>query len=97
MRAFVYSAQPSRVVFGVGALDQLGAEIERLGAKRALVLSTPEQRSSAEEVAKRLGPRAAGVYDRAVMYVPLETAEAAIRKLGLEPIPKPLRGGTDGA
>ena len=77
MRAFVYSAQPSRVVFGVGALDQLGVEIERLGAKRALVLSTPEQRSSAEEVAQRLGSRAAGVYARAVMHVPVETAEAA--------------------
>lgn len=77
MKAFVYSAQPSRVVFGAGALDKLGTEIERLGAKRALVLSTPEQRSTAEDVAARLGPRAAAVYDKAVMHVPVETAEAA--------------------
>jgi alcohol dehydrogenase class IV len=77
MKPFVYQSQPSRVVFGLGALDRLGEEIERLGAKRALVLSTPEQRASAEDIAARLGARAAGVYDKAVMHVPIETAEAA--------------------
>jgi maleylacetate reductase len=77
MRAFVYSSQPSRVVFRAGALDDLAAEIERLGAHRALVLSTPEQRASAEDVARRLGARSAGVYAKAVMHVPIETAEAA--------------------
>jgi alcohol dehydrogenase class IV len=77
MKPFVFNGQPSRVVFGVGALDRLGEEIERLGAKRALVLSTPEQRASAEDVSARLGGRSAGVYDQAVMHVPIETAEAA--------------------
>lgn len=77
MKAFVYDGLPSRVVFGAGALARLGEEIERLGAKRALVLSTPQQRDSAAEVAARLGARAAGVYDQAVMHVPIETAEAA--------------------
>jgi len=77
VRAFVYNGQPSRVVFGFGALEKLGAEIERLGAKRALVLSTPEQRASAEDVSRRLGARSAGVYANAVMHVPIETAEAA--------------------
>lgn len=77
MTPFVYNGQPSRVVFGVGSLDKLGEEIERLGAKRALVLSTPEQRASAENIAARLGARSAGVYDKAVMHVPIETAEAA--------------------
>ena len=51
-----------RVVFGSGSLAQLPAEIERLGAKRALILSTPEQRGSAEQVAAMLGARAAGVF-----------------------------------
>jgi maleylacetate reductase len=77
MRGFVYNGQPARVVFGVGALDRLGEEIERLGARRALVLSTPEQRAAAEDIARRLGERAVGVYDRAVMHVPIETARAA--------------------
>ena len=77
VKSFVYNSQPSRVIFGAGALDRLGQEIERLGATRALVLSTPEQRSCAEDVAKRLGARSAGVFDKAVMHVPIETAEAA--------------------
>jgi maleylacetate reductase len=77
MKPFIYTAQPARVVFGVGSLAQLGREIEALGAKKALVLSTPEQRASAEKVADLLGARAAGVFDRAVMHVPLETAREA--------------------
>jgi len=77
MRAFVYNALPSRVVFRVGALDDLADEIERLNAHRALVLSTPEQRASAEDISRRLGARSAGVYAEAVMHVPIETAEAA--------------------
>jgi alcohol dehydrogenase class IV len=77
MTPFVYNGQPSRVVFGVGSLDRLTEEIGRLGATRALVLSTPEQRAAAEDIAARLGARSAGVYDKAVMHVPIETAEAA--------------------
>ena len=77
MTNFVYIGRPARVIFGAGSLSQLGAEIEALGARRALVLSTPEQRASAERVADLLGARAAGVFDRAVMHVPIETARDA--------------------
>jgi alcohol dehydrogenase class IV len=77
MNAFVYTAQPARVVFGAGSLQHLEREIGLLGAQRALVLCTPEQRATAEAVAQRLGERAAGIFDRAVMHVPLETAREA--------------------
>jgi maleylacetate reductase len=77
MRDFIYTSQPQRVVFGAGSLARLGREIEALGARRALVLSTPEQRGQAERVAALLGPQAAGIFDRAVMHVPIETARAA--------------------
>ncbi|MEQ1657429.1 MAG: maleylacetate reductase [Hylemonella sp.] len=77
MTPFVYTAQPARVVFGAGSLSQLAREIDALGCKRALVLSTPEQRASAEMVVGLLGARAAGVFDRAVMHVPIETAREA--------------------
>jgi alcohol dehydrogenase class IV len=77
MNNFVYIGRPARVIFGAGSLQQLGAEIEALGARKALVLSTPEQRASAERVADMLGARAAGVFDRAVMHVPIETAREA--------------------
>lgn len=75
--SFVYTGFPARVVFGDGALAAIPAELERLGARRALVLCTPEQREAAERVAAQLGDRAAGIHDRAVMHVPLETASAA--------------------
>ena len=77
MDSFVWQGTPSRVVFGWGALAQLPDEIGRLGARRALVLSTPDQRALAEQVAQALGARAAGVHAQAVMHVPVEVAHAA--------------------
>ncbi len=78
MRSFVFNGQPSRVVFGAGSLQHLEREVQQLGASRALVLCTPEQQPLAEVIAQRLGARAAGVYPKAVMHVPVETAQAAI-------------------
>ena len=77
MKNFIYNGQPARVVFGAGSLQHLAREIETLGAQKALVLSTPEQSASAEMVADLLGSRAAGVFARAVMHVPIETAREA--------------------
>jgi maleylacetate reductase len=74
---FVYNGQPSRVIFGKGSLQQLEAEIDRLGARRALVLCTPEQRAQAEHVVSLLGSRAVAIFDKAVMHVPIETAREA--------------------
>ncbi len=79
MRAFTYQGLPARVLFGVGSLARLGEEVERLGARSALVLCTPPQRDSAEEVCRLLGQRGAGIFDQAVMHVPIETAEQARR------------------
>lgn len=76
MNPFLFSAQFPRVVFGAGSLQYLERELDLLGAKRALVLSTPEQRGQAEDIAKRLGARAVGVYDKAVMHTPIESARA---------------------
>jgi maleylacetate reductase len=70
MHKFIYSALPSRVIFGPGSIAQLAQEIDALGAKRALVLCTPEQKPLAEKIANQLGERAAGIFDRAVMHVP---------------------------
>jgi alcohol dehydrogenase class IV len=77
MKPFVHSTQAQRVVFADGALARLGAEIDLLGATRALVLSTPQQRADAERIAEMLGSRAAGVFDGAVMHVPIEAAREA--------------------
>ncbi len=77
MRSFVYDLLPSRVVFGPGTIDRLADEVKALGAKRALVLSTPGQRKLADEASRRLGVATAGIYAEAVMHVPVETARAA--------------------
>jgi len=66
-------------VFGAGAVAQLPAELEKLGARRALVLSTPGRAASVKAVAASLGARCAGIYDKAVMHVPVEVAEDARR------------------
>ncbi len=87
MKNFIYNGQAGRVIFGAGSLQHLAREIDTLGARKALVLSTPEQRGSAEMVADLLGARAAGVFDRAVMHVPIETAREArelARQLGAD-------------
>lgn len=77
MKNFTYTGLPARVIFGKGSLQQLEAEIDRLESRRALVLCTPEQRDQAERVADILGKRAAGIFDKAVMHVPIETAREA--------------------
>ena len=78
--AFTYEALPSRVIFGVGSLERLAEEVERLGASRVMLLCTPRQREMAQEIADRLGDVVVGIHDQAVMHVPVETAEQARRE-----------------
>jgi maleylacetate reductase len=77
MDPFIYQGLPSRVVFGAGSIEHLEREIDLLGAKRTIVLSTPQQCEQAEAFAARLGSRAVGVFSKAVMHVPVETAQEA--------------------
>ena len=77
MQAFVYNAQAARVLFGAGSLAQIAQEAELLLMQRALVLCTPEQLAQAQRVAGLLGNQAVGIYAKAVMHVPMETARAA--------------------
>jgi alcohol dehydrogenase class IV len=74
---FSFEAHLPRVVFGAGRLASLGEELERLGARRALVLCSPEQVALANDVAARLAGRCAGVFPGAVMHVPIESARSA--------------------
>lgn len=77
MYEFTYTTQASRVVFGAGSMKLIQQEVEALGAKRALVLCTPEQKAQAEAVSALLGPSSAGVFDGAQMHVPIENARRA--------------------
>ena len=82
MKSFTFEASPGRVVFGPNAIDQLPLEIEQLGARRALVLSTPQQAELARHLSDRLGSRSVGLYPHAVMHVPVEVAQKAIAEAG---------------
>jgi maleylacetate reductase len=74
---FVHEPPGSRVVFGSGVLASLPAELDRLGVTKSLILCTPEQTATARRVAELLGRRSAGLFDQAVMHVPLEIAAQA--------------------
>ncbi|GGC90961.1 maleylacetate reductase [Undibacterium terreum] len=77
MQNFIYSGSSSRIVFGASSLQHLVREVEALGAQRALVLCTPRQREGAQRIAELLGNRCAGIFDGAVMHVPIEVARQA--------------------
>ncbi len=75
---FSYDALPQRVVFGPGvAREGLGAELDRLGAQRALVVCTPEEEELARELSGPLGAQVAGTFAGARAHVPVAVAEAA--------------------
>jgi alcohol dehydrogenase class IV len=75
MRDFIYTALPTRVVFGAGSVKQLPAEVERLGAKRVLLLCTPGRAAMLSSAAQ--GLPVAGVFDKAVMHTPAALVEEA--------------------
>jgi maleylacetate reductase len=77
-RAFTYSGSPAHIVFGNGASTDVASWVEKLGCKRALVLSTPHQAADGKALAKRLGALAAGVFSGAAMHTPVEVTEAAL-------------------
>ena len=79
MRAFehpggVFNATPARVVFGLGRAADLRAEVERLGAQRALVVTTPGRVGLGDRVAAQIGDRCAGLLPEAITQVPIELA-----------------------
>src|SRR4051794_29199773 len=74
---FTYQALPMRVVFGPGSVAKLPDEVAALGLARVLVLCSPEQAETGEQVATALGERSAGVLAEARMHVPIEVATRA--------------------
>jgi alcohol dehydrogenase class IV len=66
------------VVFGAGTAVRLGDEAERLGIKRALVLTTPEQGDEGHRLSAHLGNRLAGLFPGARMHTPVDITDAAL-------------------
>lgn len=87
MNPFVYNGLPCRAIFGAGLLAQLPEEVERLGARRVLIVSTSQTSLNVQRVEELLGDRVAGIYGKATMHVPFAIAEEArdmARKLGAD-------------
>lgn len=80
--SFTYDMHPGRILFGPGTLDAVADEIARLGAKRALILSTPSQCADAQKLAAQIGPLAAGVFSEAAMHTPVAVTRDALAAFG---------------
>ncbi|WP_028746593.1 maleylacetate reductase [Rhizobium mesoamericanum] len=77
--SFHYAGSPAHIVFGEGASQNVASWIEKIGCRRALVLSTPQQKSDAEALAAAIGPLAVGIFSCAVMHTPVNVTEAAMK------------------
>jgi len=80
MIPFVFDIPARRVVFGRGSIARLHEEVTRLGARRALIISTPSEQHLAKDAAGRLGDLAAGLFTEAVMHTPIDMVRAARRR-----------------
>jgi len=68
---------PWNIVFGIGAIQDAGDELDKLGFGRALLICSRQQAGQARQVLGILGDRAVGLFDQATMHVPLATVEQA--------------------
>jgi alcohol dehydrogenase class IV len=75
---FVHEAGPSRVIFANEARLGVGAELDRLGIARAIVITTPPEADIAAEFARLIGERAGIVYPGAQLNAPTNVTEAAL-------------------
>ncbi|MEM1375751.1 MAG: maleylacetate reductase [Pseudomonadota bacterium] len=76
--SFASNSAAVRVRFAPGLRREIGAEVERLGCRRSLILSTPPQADTALEVAGDVGERAAGVFTKATMHTPIQVTDEAV-------------------
>lgn len=82
-----HNATPPRIVFGRGTVTALADEVHRLGATRALVVTTPGRASLGRRVQELIGDASVGVHAEAVSQVPVELAASSrehARRLGAD-------------
>jgi alcohol dehydrogenase class IV len=78
---FEHQSYRQRVVFGAGAArTRLAAEVDRLGARRVLLVAAPSARELTPELTA--GLPMAGHVDEVRMHVPVEVADAARQRAG---------------
>jgi maleylacetate reductase len=77
MRSFTYDSLPGRVVFGVGSVERLPAEVDALGASRVLMVYDLSVKDVADALAEGLGTKCAGEFTDIQQHVPVEVVERA--------------------
>lgn len=78
MTLSITSLNGQNVRFGVEVRNDICSELAALNAKRALILSTPQQVDMAMELATTIGDHASGVFTRATMHTPVDVTEEAV-------------------
>lgn len=76
--SFAYDTHAVRVVFGVGSLETLPAELERRGMRRPFLLMTPGRSVHRGIVEQLLGERMSGAFCGARLHVPVEIVDEAV-------------------
>ena len=79
MDDFIFEAFPARIVFCAGKIAEVPAELDRLDASSALLITTLSQSFVADEIERSLGTRCAARIDGAVMHVPREMPTQRLR------------------
>jgi maleylacetate reductase len=64
-------------VFGAGCLSQVGAEVERLGARKVMLIADGQATKPGSMIAGQLGTRLALTWDEVAQHVPVDLAERA--------------------
>jgi maleylacetate reductase len=81
MTPFVYTALPTRVIFGRGKISEVAAEATRLGMKRPLIITTAQQSGAAAALVNQTG----GIgFAGAAMHTPVHVTEEALAVLKAE-------------
>jgi alcohol dehydrogenase len=84
MRSFKHVSPPLRLFHGPDSLILLGSELERLGARRAMIFcgsSISRNASVLDVVRSALGDRYVGAFDGVCAHSPLPSVEAGTREL----------------
>lgn len=80
MGEWSHTGYAQRIVFGAGSVERLGELLEAIGARRALLVTTPGRLASADgaRVVAALGPVLASTFAEAAPHVPAPLAQRAV-------------------
>ena len=82
MESFQFINSPLRLFQGEDSLQRLGAELDRLGCKRAVIFSGPFlQGALLDRIRDAVGNRLAGIYDQVLAHSPVPSVIEAVEEL----------------